>query len=274
MLVRTLIVLGLLAAPAYAQHAAVTTVVRDPSSGSVSCGSANRGALASPARLEPAGDTWIKPDAWRRRGLDFGTDELIGVVERASRQVAEQFKGSVLGVADLSRRAGGAVGGHASHQSGRDADLIFYAVDKAGGYVDPDNTMPVYTITGRAYYSEAPTWQPRIRERWFDLARNWALVKALIEDRDARVVAIFVSGAIEHWLLDYARATGEPRELIQRAQFIMTSPRNTRAHRDHMHIRVGCSAADAATGRCSDDNAPRLGRGRRWNSTIACPEAS
>ncbi len=266
-----LLLVCLAAGPAYAQHAAVTTIV--PGGGrSVSCGSANRGALASAARLEPAGDAWVKPDAWRRRGLDFGTDELVGVIERASRKVAEQFQGSVLGVADLSRRAGGAVSGHASHQSGRDADLIFYAVDKGGGYVHPDNAMPVYTITGRAYYSEAPSWQPRIRERWFDLARNWTLVKALIEDRDATVVAIFVAGTIERWLVDYARATGEPRELIQRAQFIMTSPRNTRAHRDHMHIRVACSAEDAVSGRCSDENAPRLGRGRRWVAAVACPE--
>ncbi|HTM19277.1 MAG TPA: penicillin-insensitive murein endopeptidase [Kofleriaceae bacterium] len=239
--------------------------------GSLSCGSANRGALAYPAQIEPEGDAWVKPPPWKRRGLNFGTDELVGVIERAARRVAEQFPGSTLGVADMSKQAGGAAVGHASHQSGRDADILYYAIDRAGNFVYPDSSMPVYTETGRAYYADAPEYKPHIRQRWFDLARNWALVEALIEDREANVVAIFVSGTIERWLLDYARAIGRPPRLIERAALILASPRGTPVHRDHMHIRVGCSPDDIAAGECTDESAPRRGRGRRWTTKITCP---
>jgi penicillin-insensitive murein endopeptidase len=271
---RALLITSLLvcaAAPVRADSGAAATAVRGFERGSISCGSSNRGALASPARLDPDGGAWFKPAAWEKRGLHYGTDELVGVIQRASRKVAAQYPGSTLGVADLSKVAGGAAVGHASHQSGRDADLIFYAIDKAGNYVFPDSAMPMYEANGRATSAEAPVSKPKIRQRWFDLRRNWALVRALIEDRDANVVAIFVAGGIEKWLLDYARAIGEPRRVIERAQFILVSPKGTRAHRDHMHIRVGCAPDDIAAGRCSDDNAPRLGRGRRYTTSIRCP---
>jgi len=259
-----LVLLMVAVAPARADHAAVAPVA---DAGSLSCGAANRGALAAPAQLPAHGDAWVKPEPWKTRAVDFGTDELVGAIERAAAAVAAQYPGSVLGVADLSRRAGGPISGHRSHQSGRDADLLYYALDADRHYFAPDDVMPVYTFTGRAYYAEAPSWHKRIPERWFDLARNWALVKALIDDPDARVTAIFVSGMIERWLIDYARTIGESRDTIARASLILTSPRGTPAHKDHMHIRVGCSRDDVAAGRCSDENAPRSRRVR----VVRCP---
>jgi penicillin-insensitive murein DD-endopeptidase len=270
LLIATLLVCA--AAPAHADSGlASATALRATESGSISCGSTNRGSLSAPARLDPEGDAWFKPAAWEKRGLHFGTDELVGVIQRAARKVAAQYPGSTLGVADLSKVAGGAAVGHASHQSGRDADILFYAIDKAGNYVFPDSAMPMYEANGRATSAEAPVNKPKIRQRWFDLRRNWALVRALIEDRNANVVAIFVAGGIEKWLLDYARAIGESPRVIERAQFILVSPKGTRAHRDHMHIRVACAPDDVAAGRCSDDNAPRLGRGRRYTAAVTCP---
>ncbi len=240
-------------------------------SGSVSCGSANRGALANGARMPNRGFGWVTPDTWSRRGVRYGTDELVGAIQRAARTVAAQYPGSLLGVADLAKEQGGAVRGHRSHQSGRDADLLYYALDEHGAYFAPDSLMPVYTRHGKAYYSRAPTWQKRIPVRYFDLARNWALVRALITDDVATVSAIFVSRRIKVWLINYAVEAGESPELIHLARHTLAVPRHVQAHDDHMHVRVNCGDDDGKAGRCRNDQAPSRGKGRKWHRRLRCP---
>src|SRR5690606_15754773 len=82
----------------------------------------------------------------RRRGNQWGTDELVEVIERAAAAVWAQSssrpggraeKSVTLGVADLSPKRGGKTIWHASHQSGRDVDLIFYSVDQRGRPLPP-----------------------------------------------------------------------------------------------------------------------------------------
>jgi len=242
-----------------------------PDLGSVSCGHANRGALAYPSELPVQGPGYVIPEPWRTRGVRYGTDELTGLIQRSAATVARLYPDSVLGVADLSKAGGGAAERHRSHQSGRDVDLLYYAVDLQGKPMAPDSVMPVYTRKGRAYYAESPEWTPRIPERYFDLARNWALVKALITDPDAEVMGIFVSRRIERWLIDYAKAANEPPELVQRAQIVVSSPHNAKSHNDHMHVRVGCSVEDVKLGRCRRELAPKRRRGGKWHWRIRCP---
>ena len=238
---------------------------------SVSCGATNRGALHGSRALNRAGIGYEIPDPWWSRGRRYGTEELVGLIERAAATVAARLPGGVLAVADLSLPEGGPVSGHRSHQAGRDADLIFYALDPDGAPFRPDSVMAYYAASGRAGYARAPTFTRDIAERYFDLARNWELVKALITDREAEVEHIFVSHRIRHWLLEYARTVGEPDDLIQRAAAVLKRPGNAEAHNDHMHVRVACSEEDIALGRCRDDSARRPRRGRRWYARVPCP---
>ena len=236
---------------------------------SVSCGAANRGALANAAELPLEGDGFVIPEPWRSRDMRFGTSELVGVIQRAASAVSEAHPGAVLGVADMSRQAGGACPGHQSHQSGRDADLLYYAVDADGDPFAPDEHMPYYNRKGRAYYARKPVWARSIPERFFDVERNWALVKSLITDADVELERIFVSPRIERWLVQHAKAVGEDEELVHKARVLLHRPRDSEPHNDHMHVRIKCSAEDVAAGRCRTNFKRR--KNGKWRSRVRCP---
>lgn len=241
--------------------------------GSVSCGAANRGALHGAVALPRAGVGYQVPEPWWSRGRRYGTDELVGLITRVAALVHEHHPGGTLGVADLSSPRGGALPGHRSHQSGRDVDLIYYALDPSGAPFPPDHVMAYYTHNGRGHYARSPDFVRGIAERYFDLTRNWALVKALITDPGAEVEHIFVSGRVRRWLLDYARRVGEPEALVAEATRLLRRPRGVDGHNDHMHVRIRCSEQDVAMGRCRNHNARKPRRGRRWRSYVRCPAA-
>jgi len=253
-----------------AANASSTAATPGQAHNSVSCGAANRGALSEAATLPRSGPGFTTPEPWWSRGHRHGTDELIGLITRAAALVDKQYPGGILGVADMSKRDGGALAGHRSHQSGRDADLIYYALDPQGQPFTPDEHMAYYSYSGRARYAKAPEFARNISERYFDMARNWALVKALVTDDQAPVEHIFVSDRIRTWLLRYADGAGEPKEIIDRARRLLKRPQDTGGHNDHMHIRVSCTADDEALGRCKNGIARKRGH-KKFYSRVRCP---
>jgi penicillin-insensitive murein endopeptidase len=104
--------------------------------------------------------------------------------------------------------------------------------------------------------------------RWlrFDVAREWSLVRALVEDPEARVQWIFVSEVVEALLLEWARAIGDPAETIWRAQQMMLEPRPGGVHDDHIHVRVACAPEEIAQG-CEPS-----GPNRPWHASTALLE--
>lgn len=237
--------------------------------GSISCGSVNRGALASGRAIADEGPGFVTPEPWRVRGLRYGTDEMVGLIERTARAVVKRHPGAALAVADLSAEGGGPVARHRSHQSGRDVDLVYYAIDRAGDPMPPDGHMPLFGVDGRATSADSPEPVAHIAERFFDLARNWALVQALATDPDVRVDRIFVSRRVRDWLLAYAVAAGAPEPVRLRVRSVLSVPVKVEGHDDHMHVRIGCSADDAAAGACSEEPAPRRRRGK-WRAPVSC----
>jgi penicillin-insensitive murein DD-endopeptidase len=233
---------------------------------SVSCGRVNRGGLAAAVALEAEGPGYLIPEPWRTRGVRYGTAELVGMVRRAAAAVAREHPGARLGVADLSRQHGGSAPQHRSHQAGRDVDLIYFALDDAKVPVAPGGCMPAYGPDRRASCCHYPQKRD-VTPRRFDVARNWALVRAMLTDQHARVRVIFMSLGIRKWLLEHAARVGEPRALIRRAEMTLMRPPGGRAHTDHMHVRVACTLDDRRRGRCRND--PDL-RGR-WFGRIRCP---
>jgi penicillin-insensitive murein DD-endopeptidase len=276
------------AAGAASRHALPTesatgaaTPAGDEAPESLSCGAANRGALAGARPLPDAGFGYVTPEPWRARGLRYGTDELIGLLERAASRVAREHGGALLAVADLSAEQGGPVPRHASHQSGRDADLIYYAIDAAGDPFQPDHHMPMFGPDGRALSADSPVPAPRIAERFFDLRRNWSLAVALVSDPEVQVTRIFVSTRVRDWLLAYGRAAGAPLDAYEAVQAVLYTARDAASHQDHLHVRIACSAEDVEAGRCTDATAPpprmrrRRGKKRqrvapRWYARIQC----
>jgi penicillin-insensitive murein endopeptidase len=147
-------------------------------------------------------------------------------------------------VADLSWEHGGASQWHKSHQSGRDVDLVFFVTDEAGRSVDPED-MRQFDARGVSLPIEG---QPKLL---FDVARNWTLVRALVEHQGPPLQRVFIFDPLKEMLLDHARAIGEPEWLIAEAAILLHQPGDSLPHDDHMHVRISCTAEDAPFG-CED----------------------
>lgn len=238
---------------------------------SVSCGATNRGSMSDASQMPIQGLGFVMAEPWRSRGTRYGTSELVSLVQRASGHVATLYPGSQLSVADMSKEKGGPIASHASHQNGRDVDLIYYAMDAKGKPFFPDSHMAYYSDTGEATSARAPRRVDSIPKRFFDLKRNWALVRSLVFDKDTTVRHIFVSRRVKRWLIYYAGEVGEPSEIIAWADKILHVPRGSRGHNDHMHVRITCSDLDERTGQCRTTSAPKPRRASKWHEIIQCP---
>lgn len=238
---------------------------------SVSCGSTNRGALSNAAELPITGPGFVVSEPWRSRDTRFGTKELVSLVSRTAGAVNAQYPDSQLGVGDLSLRHGGPIRAHRSHQNGRDVDLIYYALDANSEPFAPDNHMATYNARGRSTLAQAPEFAKHIPERFFDLQRNWALVRALTLDEETPVSRIFVSARVERWLMRYATKINENEDVIKKARRILHQHADPKSHNDHLHVRIACSEDDVLLGRCRDHSAAPPRQARRWYRRVRCP---
>lgn len=170
------------------------------------------------------------------RNLQWGTDELVGLLQRTAARMRERFH-VPLTVGDLSAREGGAVSRHRSHQSGRDADLAFFArTNPARGAARPV-TLYDYVVFNR----EGLSLDRALR---FDVERNWALVETLLTDPQTRVERIFVSTPLRALLLSHARATHAPQRAVALAAGTLVQPARVSPHDNHFHVRIACPAGD------------------------------
>lgn len=202
-----------------------------------SLGTAQNGALQGGVPLVDSSALRVLPHT-RERGFFYGTAELVGLLHRSAAAVAEAHPGSRLRIGNLSRQSGGDIGPSVSHNSGRDADVLFYAYDRLGSEAEP---------TPFAHFDEtcvvdAPAQDAGRFE--FDTARNWALVRHWLTDPDVLVQWIFVSVPLRNRLLDHALRVGEPESLRRRASRVLVQPRDSSPHADHFHLRIACPAQD------------------------------
>ncbi|MCU0681366.1 MAG: penicillin-insensitive murein endopeptidase [Polyangiaceae bacterium] len=200
-----------------------------PEPPSASLGAPNDGRLVGGARLDDSPSLRVYP---ARAGRDrrWALPELVGMLERSAARVALASPGSMLSVGDLSQRGGGDISLHHSHESGRDADVGFYAMTAAGrGFVGADFIS--FGPDGRSIDGRAIV---------FDDARNWSLVESWLSDPRAKVTHLFVADHLRARLLAHARRAGAPAALRARAAFAMQQPRHALSHDDHFHVRIAC----------------------------------
>jgi penicillin-insensitive murein endopeptidase len=194
-----------------------------------SVGSPNEGSLKGGVHLDLSRPYFRVVPAYESGDVRWGLPQLVTMIDRAARAVHKRFPGSVLEVGDLSQRGGGDLLRHHSHESGRDADLGFYAVDAKNKQVHARTLIK---------FDEAMT-SPTVPGARYDLPRNWALVQELLTDPVARVSHVFIAEWIRHELLAYAR----PRvshALWERAAMVMMQPHDSLPHDDHLHVRISC----------------------------------
>jgi penicillin-insensitive murein endopeptidase len=216
-----------------------------------SIGSPNRGVLAGGAELprDSEGLRWL-------RGNDrhWGAPRFTQAIARAAATVAHERPGARLTVGDLSTPTGGGpLSPHFSHRSGMDADLLFYVTTLEGAPVD----SPGFIHVGADGLAE-----DEAHKRWlrFDVEREWLLIKALLDDHEARIQWIFVSEVAEALLVEWALARGDSAVLVGRAQSVMLQPNPGGVHDDHIHVRTACSAEEEVAG-CQN-----IGPRRSWLS--------
>lgn len=194
-----------------------------------SIGSPTDGHLVGGARLGDAPYLRIVP-VYAQGDVRWGVESLVGAIDRAARSVRRQYPDAVLSVGHLSKPGGGDIDRHASHTSGRDADIAFFVTNERGKPVYAEHFVP-FKGDGTA-----PTW-PGAR---FDDARNWAFLAAMIADPNVRISHVFVSLPIRQRLLAHAAKIGAPHAVRVRASELMAQPRGALPHDDHFHVRVAC----------------------------------
>ena len=159
-----------------------------------SLGSANKGALLTGQALPTSGLGFVR--ARPEDDTRYGVPLLIEALQRAAASVQHTFPGTrPLRVGDISAEHGGDHSRHGSHRSGRDVDILFYLLDERGDSI-PGSGFFAFDERGVGAYQGKLTF--------FDAARNWALVRALLADERAVVQWIFCADGIKARLLEYA----------------------------------------------------------------------
>jgi penicillin-insensitive murein DD-endopeptidase len=194
---------------------------------SLTVGHPNAGWQLRPVKLKKNRFMRVKAGSEKRI---YGHPALIKMLYRNARDIARTVKGSVLLIGDISDADGGPLSGHKSHQSGRDADVGFFAVDEKGKPVKLDRLV-AFSGNGRAKDGSGLT---------FDDHRNWLLVQSWIKDHRAGLSHIFVSRPLRKRLLTFAKKSKRFAKHHDAAAKLLKRPRNAAAHDDHFHLRISC----------------------------------
>jgi penicillin-insensitive murein endopeptidase len=190
-----------------------------------SIGAPNHGKLEGGSKLH--GGKHLK---LRQGANPYGLPQLTHALKSAADRVGSKYGGSILLVGDLSTKEGGSLSGHNSHQTGRDADVGFYAMNASGKPL-PSKYFVAFDKAGTG---------KEVTSIHFDDARNWFFVESLLKNEKANVHYVFVAPPLKARLLAYANKHHVSKDLIARASAAMMAPQEAGPHDDHFHIRISC----------------------------------
>ena len=169
----------------------------------------------------------------RRPANAWGTAHAVGHIRQVARLVkARHPRVHKLSVGDLSRKKGGHLRRHVSHQSGRDVDLGFYFTKKPKNY--PGTFI---TATSGNLNFEA----------------TWSMLKAFADtaDQDGGVRMMFLNRHVQKLIYDWARKRGVAKSVLK---WMFQYPRGKRVreglirhepgHMAHVHVRFKCPKKD------------------------------
>jgi penicillin-insensitive murein endopeptidase len=195
---------------------------------SLSVGHPNDGYQIRAKRLREGTYVRIKDGS---AAYSYGHPALVLMLERSARQIAHAGRPRMkMLVGDLSRKEGGPLAGHHSHQSGRDADVGFYVKDAKGR---PKLLRKFVAFDGNGKAKDGSGYV-------FDDWRNWLLVQAWLRDDRAGISHVFVSRALRARLLRYAQSGKPYRKYVPAAAQLLKQPKRASAHDDHFHVRISC----------------------------------
>jgi murein endopeptidase/LysM repeat protein len=185
--------------------------------GAVSVGKPNKGKLINSAALPENKPLYTI----RRPDECYGSSHALYNLQLAIAEwrQATGFAGSLL-IGAISKKGGGRLRPHSSHQSGRDVDI----------------RLPVKRSDGSSDNVDDVDWDA-----------TWALILALVSTGE--VEYIFLTTDRQKHLLKAAKRAGASKDLIERMlQYPETSGnkngivRNQKGHTAHIHVRFRCAA--------------------------------
>ena len=186
-----------------------------------SSGKSNHGRIRN-ARLMPEGRGYFLRNI---RTHEWGTDLTIQSLMTAFELYADKYPDAPpINVGDISKRRGGKINPHKSHQSGRDVDVGFVHTPEIA--------------------REAKQHFTRANAENLDAEKTWFFIKTLIQT--GNVQKIFVDTQVQKLLWSVAKDELTPE---QRDQIFSWPHRSTSSsaifqfwpgHRNHFHVRFKC----------------------------------
>ncbi|MFV8749472.1 penicillin-insensitive murein endopeptidase [Nannocystaceae bacterium ST9] len=154
-------------------------------------------------------------------GNAWGTGETIKLIQTAISNYRKKFGSSpAIHIGDISKKGGGKLSPHVSHQHGRDVDI---------GYVlkgDQADEVKFITATSKN----------------LDVARTWALIDAFL-DTD-QIKYIFMDHAVQKLLYEHAEKQGVSQDTLDELFQYPRSKgrghgiiRHSKGHANHFHVR-------------------------------------
>lgn len=209
--------------------------VKQPSDGvSESIGAYNNGCLSGAESLPLAGEGYQVMRSYR--GRYYGHQEMIRFLHDLSRGVQQLELGQLL-VGDIAMPRGGRFSsGHASHQTGLDADIWLKLTDKPLTTDELVDVQPLPMVHLKQYKINDDNW-----------GTNQALLVQLAA-ADERVARVFVHPVIKEQLCQ--------REWTNRDWLRKVRP--WWGHYYHFHVRLNCPEGDSS---CKAQAAPPSGDG-------------
>lgn len=211
-------------APAPAAPVEARRVTADPRRGRA-VGTPSRGRLVDGVRLPPEGEGYRS--IRQGRGRFYGTGRLVAAVEWTAGAVRSVDPAAPpMAVGDLSAKNGGDISNHASHENGRDVDIVLPWKDGDGKPVFSQEFVGL-PARGAATYNG--------QKVYFDAARTWVIAKNLANNPYARVTNAFLDQKLINAVLDHAARSGASKSDIAKVSRML---QHWPHHSDHIHVRV------------------------------------
>ncbi|MDG0817959.1 penicillin-insensitive murein endopeptidase [Bdellovibrio svalbardensis] len=195
--------------------------------------------LAYEIANRPAGFHIVNP----QRERYFGSIELVYLIAKMGEFTKKLIPNYALPIGDLSRKTGGKLGSHASHQNGLDVDIAFYFRDaKIQGNL-------FSALQAGKSGKPVVSWMPE---------EQWKLFKSAISTK--YVDRIFIHQTLKSALCQIAIKNGEIKEGQTEgdAYELLRRLRPEKNHYNHFHLRVKCSKTQV---RCRQMADPAPGTG-------------
>ncbi len=196
----------------------------------ISVGKPNKGRLKRGVMLPQSGVGYSRRVSSKERY--YGTDETVALIEYLGRRLKQTYPHSApMFIGDISKKGGGRIPPHGSHQSGRDVDIAFF--EKSN--------------------QERRQFNGRLKLADLDIEKSWFLIETLL--LTDQVLYIFINNRLLPAFRKHAKQVGWDDEdldrffLMPRAKRRRGLIRHASGHTYHFHVRFKCPPGES---RCGD----------------------